>query len=41
VTAPIASARTPEQLEDFIGALTLELSGDQLERLDAASRTSV
>jgi aryl-alcohol dehydrogenase-like predicted oxidoreductase len=41
VAAPIASARTPEQLEDFIGALKLELSGDQLERLDAASRTSV
>jgi aryl-alcohol dehydrogenase-like predicted oxidoreductase len=41
VTAPIASARTPEQLEDFIGALTLELSGGQLDRLDAASRTPV
>jgi aryl-alcohol dehydrogenase-like predicted oxidoreductase len=40
VTAPIASARTPEQLEDFIGALTLELSAEQIERLDAASRTS-
>lgn len=41
VTAPIASARTPEQLENFIGALTLELSGEQLDRLDAASRTPV
>jgi aryl-alcohol dehydrogenase-like predicted oxidoreductase len=39
VTAPIASARTPDQLEDFIGAMELELSRDQVERLDAASRT--
>jgi aryl-alcohol dehydrogenase-like predicted oxidoreductase len=39
VMAPIASARTPEQLEDFIGALELELSREQLEQLDAASRT--
>lgn len=39
VTAPIASARTPEQLEDFIGALELELTRDQLARLDEASRT--
>jgi aryl-alcohol dehydrogenase-like predicted oxidoreductase len=38
VTAPIASARTPEQLEDFIGALTLELGAAQLRQLDAASR---
>ena len=41
VTAPIASARTPEQLEDFLAALTLELSPAQVERLDAASRTPV
>jgi aryl-alcohol dehydrogenase-like predicted oxidoreductase len=40
VTAPIASARTPQQLEDFIGAMTLELRRDQLERLDGASRTA-
>jgi len=40
VTAPIASARTPGQLEDFIGALELELSRDQIARLDAASRTA-
>ncbi|MBV9929534.1 MAG: aldo/keto reductase [Alphaproteobacteria bacterium] len=39
VTAPIASARTPQQLDDFIGAMTLELTTEQLERLDAASRT--
>ena len=38
VTAPIASARTPEQLEDFIGALTLALDAGQLAQLDAASR---
>ena len=41
VTAPIASARTPEQLEDFIGAMELELGRDQVERLDAASRTEI
>ena len=39
VTAPIASARTPTQLEDFIGALELELSREQIARLDEASRT--
>jgi len=39
VTAPIASARTPEQLDDFIGAMELELGAEQLARLDAASRT--
>ncbi|HEY5722105.1 MAG TPA: aldo/keto reductase [Allosphingosinicella sp.] len=38
VTAPIASARTPEQLEELLGAMELELTEDQLERLDAASR---
>lgn len=38
VTAPIASARTPQQLEELIGAMTLELSRDQLSRLDAVSR---
>ncbi|HEY0314410.1 MAG TPA: aldo/keto reductase [Allosphingosinicella sp.] len=41
ITAPIASARTPEQLEDFIGAMELELSREQVERLDAASRTEI
>jgi aryl-alcohol dehydrogenase-like predicted oxidoreductase len=40
VTAPIASARTVEQLEELIGAMTLELSEDQLARLDSASRTA-
>jgi aryl-alcohol dehydrogenase-like predicted oxidoreductase len=37
VTAPIASARTPEQIEELIGAMTLELSGEQVERLTQAS----
>jgi aryl-alcohol dehydrogenase-like predicted oxidoreductase len=39
VAAPIASARTPEQLEELLGAMTLDLSPDQLARLDDASRT--
>ena len=38
VTAPIASARTPEQLDEIIGAMELELSSAQLARLDEASR---
>jgi aryl-alcohol dehydrogenase-like predicted oxidoreductase len=37
VAAPIASARTPEQLEELIGAMVLELSPAQLQRLDSAS----
>jgi len=39
ITAPIASARTPEQAEDIIGAMSLELSADQVDRLTAASET--
>jgi len=39
VAAPIASARTPEQLDELIGAMDLELSPEQLERLDQASRS--
>ena len=39
VTAPIASARTLEQLEELLGAMELELSEDQLARLDAASQS--
>jgi aryl-alcohol dehydrogenase-like predicted oxidoreductase len=35
---PILGARRLAQLEDNLGALTLTLSSDQLERLDAASR---
>jgi aryl-alcohol dehydrogenase-like predicted oxidoreductase len=38
VAAPIASARTPEQLEELLPAMTLELSSDQLQQLDAVSR---
>ncbi len=37
VTAPIASARTLEQLEELLGAMELELTPDQLERLDSVS----
>jgi aryl-alcohol dehydrogenase-like predicted oxidoreductase len=37
ITAPIASARTREQLEELIGAMELELSPAQLQRLDATS----
>ena len=40
VTAPIASAKSLDQLEELIGAMELELSGAQLERLDAASRVA-
>jgi aryl-alcohol dehydrogenase-like predicted oxidoreductase len=37
VTAPLASARTLEQLEELLGSLELELSRDQIALLDAAS----
>ena len=37
VVAPIASARTVEQLEQFIGFPSLELSSDELAQLSAAS----
>jgi aryl-alcohol dehydrogenase-like predicted oxidoreductase len=37
VTAPIASATSVEQLEELVGAMELELSGEQIERLSAAS----
>jgi aryl-alcohol dehydrogenase-like predicted oxidoreductase len=37
VTAPIASARTPDQLEELLGAMALELSQEQVKRLDDAS----
>jgi aryl-alcohol dehydrogenase-like predicted oxidoreductase len=36
ITAPIASATSVEQLQDLLPAMTLELSRDQLERLDVA-----
>jgi aryl-alcohol dehydrogenase-like predicted oxidoreductase len=38
VTAPLASARNLEQLEELLGALELELSPAQLAALDEASR---
>ena len=39
VEAPIASARTVEQLEQILPAATLELSVEELDRLSAASRS--
>lgn len=36
VTAPIASATSVEQLNDIMGAIDLELSSDQIDRLTAA-----
>ena len=39
VFAPIASARTPEQLADLLPMLELELSAAEIERLDAVSAT--
>lgn len=37
VAAPIASARTPEQLEELLAAMTLELTPGHLARLDQVS----
>jgi aryl-alcohol dehydrogenase-like predicted oxidoreductase len=37
VTAPIASARTSGQLDELLGAMELDLTKAQLDRLDAAS----
>ena len=37
VTAPIASATSRAQLDELLGVLTLELSGEQVERLTAAA----
>ena len=36
ITAPIASATSREQIDELLGVLTLELSGEQVERLTAA-----
>ncbi|MCK2236387.1 MULTISPECIES: aldo/keto reductase [unclassified Crossiella] len=36
VVAPIASARTVEQLDDLLGAATLELAEDEIQRLTEA-----
>jgi aryl-alcohol dehydrogenase-like predicted oxidoreductase len=38
VIAPIASASRPDQVPDLLAALTLDLTGDELERLDEVSR---
>lgn len=37
ITAPIASATSRAQLDELLGVLTLDLGGEQLERLSAAS----
>ena len=37
VTAPIASATNPEHVDTLVAATRLELSRDQVARLDAAS----
>ncbi|MCJ8158314.1 aldo/keto reductase [Sphingomonas sp. LaA6.9] len=39
VTAPIASATSVAQLDELLEGMTLELSADQLARLDAASQS--
>lgn len=41
VTAPIASATSVEQLEELLGVLELELSVEQVERLQEASSPSI
>ncbi|HLM19807.1 MAG TPA: aldo/keto reductase, partial [Acidimicrobiia bacterium] len=38
VVIPIVGARTQEQLADNLGALDVELTAAELERLDAVSR---
>lgn len=38
MTAPIASATSVAQLEELLGSMELELTRDQIERLDAASQ---
>jgi aryl-alcohol dehydrogenase-like predicted oxidoreductase len=38
VTTPIASATTPAQVKELLGAATLVLGTDELEHLDRASR---
>ena len=37
LTAPIASATTPEQLNELLGAVKLSLSATDIAELDAAS----
>jgi aryl-alcohol dehydrogenase-like predicted oxidoreductase len=38
VSAPLASATSVEQVEELLGSLHMDLTPDQLQRLDAASR---
>ncbi|MFP3467551.1 aldo/keto reductase [Leifsonia sp. SIMBA_070] len=40
ITAPIASARTTEQLPDLLASVSLELSADDLSALDGASEAA-
>ena len=40
ITAPIASARTLEQLPDLLASVELELSADELDALSAASQAA-
>jgi aryl-alcohol dehydrogenase-like predicted oxidoreductase len=40
IAAPIASATSVKQVEDLLGAMALTLDGDQLAKLDEASRVS-
>lgn len=40
ITAPIASARTTEQLPDLLASVGLELTGDELEALAGASEAA-
>ncbi|MEA2280629.1 MAG: hypothetical protein QOK21_1236 [Solirubrobacteraceae bacterium] len=41
VVAPIASARTPEQLAEILPSAELELSGEEADRLTAAGQAAV
>ena len=40
ITAPIASARTTEQLPDLLASVSLELTADELDALDGASEAA-
>ncbi|WP_431246385.1 aldo/keto reductase [Leifsonia xyli] len=40
ITAPIASARTTDQLPDLLASVTLELTADELDALDGASESA-
>jgi aryl-alcohol dehydrogenase-like predicted oxidoreductase len=40
VVAPIASARTVEQLEAILPGATLELTAEEVDRLSATTRTT-